>query len=255
MKITSFSLRHFRNDEDYTFQKSFADLAKKYLTENSMITTATAKQLAAITAYDSALNKVSGESKAVLATQADEERDHAWSGANAYLYTLANFCPDDKMKTAAFEIYTLFSKFGNPTQIASSAETSRLQNLIDSIQALPTKTISDSGFTLWYNALVSKHNQYISAANVKNATEAAVIVGNVKNTRAAVDAAYKEAVAVVNAVASIQSTKKIETFISELNNLIAQAKAVIKARKTMAENAEDADAELDAPVSSETVTE
>lgn len=239
-KIKSFAIQKLRNNEDYTFQKSFADMAKKYLTENNMISTAVATHANALIAFDIALNKLSGISKAVLATEADAERDQAWSGANAYLYALANFCPDNKMKTAAFEIYTLFEKFGNPTRLGLSAESSVIQNLIDSIQMLPGETISDCGFTLWYNTLVSKQNQFVSATNTKNSAEAAVIVGNVKDSRNSVDNAYRSAIAVINAVASIQPTDKIATFIAELNNLIDEKIAILKARKTMAENAEDA---------------
>lgn len=234
-KVKSISLKNLRNNEDFTFQKEFADIANKYLSAVTAASAVLKQHKTDLQVYDKELNKVGGVSGAALADEADAERDHAWSGANAYISAVAGYHPTESVKTAADQVYSLFDKFGNPTKMSYSEETSVIQNLIDSIGALPAKTLSDCAFTPWQANLVLKQNNYIKAAASKNQSESAVVVGRIKDARNAVDDDYKAVVETINALSVIQSDSKITSFINEINNLIDLQRTVIKTRKTIAE--------------------
>lgn len=66
-------------------------------------------------------------------------------------------------------------------------------------------------------------------------------VGLVKDTRTAADAAYKQFVASVNAFAIAFGEANYAAFINQMNVMIADIQAELKARKTRAENAKEED--------------
>ena len=81
--------------------------------------------------------------------------------------------------------------------------------------------------------------QFQAARDSQTAAQSNYQVGLVKDTRTAADAAYKQFVASINAFAIAFGETNYATFINQMNVMIADVQAELKARKTRAENAKE----------------
>lgn len=216
-QINQSNFSKFSNNEAYAFHMSVADLAKEI--QKPEVQDIIQKHGEAFEAFKAAINKTGGESAATLAKKADEDRDNGWVGAHAYLRCMANYCPDHQMKSAAAVLLNIFTKYGNPTDLSYTAETSVLDNLIQDIET-KGEAIASAQFDLWLNHLKSMHLNYVSLAKEKNAQSAQKVVGAVKAARIQCENAYGQMAALVNAFILISNGDELNDFARQVNGLL-----------------------------------
>lgn len=111
------------------------------------------------------------------------------------------------------------------------------------LTALPDDTITLLHLADWLAELSSAIARFQNARDMQTTEQSNYQVGLVKETRTAADAAYKQFVASINAFAIAFGETNYATFINQMNVMIADVQAELKARKTRAENAKEDKAE------------
>jgi|BioPla2DNA2_1021312.scaffolds.fasta_scaffold117378_2 hypothetical protein len=109
------------------------------------------------------------------------------------------------------------------------------------LTALPEETFTLLHLADWLAELSSAIARFQNARDMQTVEQSNYQVGLVKDTRTAADAAYKQFEASVNAFAIAFGEANYAAFINQMNVMIADIQAELKARKTRAENAKEED--------------
>lgn len=109
------------------------------------------------------------------------------------------------------------------------------------LTALPEETFTLLHLADWLTELSSAIARFQNARDMQTVEQSNYQVGLVKDTRTAADAAYKQFEASVNAFAIAFGEANYAAFINQMNVMIADIQAELKARKTRAENAKEED--------------
>lgn len=235
MKINSINLARLRNDEAYTFHLGVSHLAAAV--ESESLKPLCAVYAAAFEKLKAAIDFSSEKSAALEAREADAERDTSWRGCNAYIKAVAGYSPDSAERAAAGKVATLFEKYKNPVNLSLAEETSVLDNLIESIEALGNGVTEAAGFGKWLADLKAKQDAYKALAKANVSDAAVKVLGEVKAARAA-DSAYSSVVAMVEALAVVQGEAAFAKFVAELNVIIDRQNQTTKNRSAKAKGGE-----------------
>lgn len=236
MKINSINLARLRNDEAYTFHLGVSHLAAAV--ESESLKPLCAVYAAAFEKLKAAIDFSSEKSAALEARAADAERDTSWRGCNAYIKAVAGYSPDSAERAAAGKVATLFEKYKNPVNLSLAEETSVLDNLIESIEALGNGVTEAAGFGKWLADLKAKQDAYKALAKANVSDAAVKVLGEVKAARAAADSAYSSVVAMVEALAVVQGEAAFAKFVAELNVIIDRQNQTTKNRSAKAKGGE-----------------
>lgn len=232
MKINSIKLPRLRNDEAYTFHLGASAFAVAVDCES--LKPLCAVYTAAFERLKAAIDFSSEKSAAFEARDADAARDNSWRGCNAYIKAVAAYSPDLEERAAANKVATLFEKYKNPVNLSLAEETSVLDNLIESIEALGNDVVEAAGFGKWLADLKAKQNAYKAMAKANVSDAAAKVLGEVKSARTEADKAYSSVVTMVEALAVVQGEAAFTKFVSELNVIIDRQNQTTKNRSTKA---------------------
>ena len=195
------------------------------------LTTAKDNFKAALDTFDDALKDSAGLSAAAAATEADNLRDAAWRGANAYVKAMIAH-PTEAASSAAVEVKSLFDKYGDPTSLSQTEESGVLHNLIQDLKALDSNKLTAAAFSPWLTNMETREENYLTSAQVRTEEEASRITGIVKQSRLAAEGAYRSLVEMVNALCLVNGEAPYATFIDHVNVLIDRQKTVLKSRST-----------------------
>ena len=182
-------------------------------------------------AFDDALKDSAGLSSAAAATEADNMRDAAWRGANAYAKAMTAH-PTEAARLAAGEVKSLFDKYGDPTSLSQTEESGVLHNLIQDLKALDSSKLTAAAFSPWLTNMETCEENFQSSVKVRTEEEAARTIGIVKQSRLVADGAYRSLVEIVNALCLVNGEAPYATFIDHVNVLIDRQKTVLKSRST-----------------------
>ncbi len=239
-KIQTLNVKQLRTEEDFGFHKliqsEMANLPEAG--EATPLYNAMTDFANAYTTFDDALKASASKPATATATAADEARDAAWRGTNAYVKAMCSHPSADVAANAA-EAKSLFDKYGDPTSLAQTEESGVLHNLLQDLSLLDAAKRTALALDVWIDDLESKENAFLAAAAERTEQEAARQVGVVKETRTATDAAYRSLADTVNALAIIEGEAKYATFIDHVNAMIDRQKAILKARTTRAKKEEE----------------
>lgn len=186
----------------------------------------------AVDKFDAALKDSAGSPTSKAASAADTERDQAWRGCNAYVKAMTQH-PLADTRTIAEEAKAMFDKYGDPTDKPQTEESGILHNLLQDLRALSNEKRTALSLDVWINNLDEKENAFLAAVKERTAEEAARIVGIVKQSRQATEAAYGSMVETVNALVLLEGEADYATFIDHMNVLIDRQKTVLKTRSTL----------------------
>lgn len=241
VQINNLDISRLRNDEDFGYQSRVLNMAVAMLTQDVDKPVVAAYQTA-LTAFDEALKQASKNSQTAAVAAADEEVDHLYTGLTLYLRS-QTYHPVEAIRTAAEGVLAIIDKYGKLTDLPYNQQYGALQNSMQELIALPDDTITLLHLADWLAELSSAIARFQNARDMQTAEQSQYQVGLVKDSRTAADAAYKQFVASVNAFAIAFGEANYAAFINQMNVMIADIQAELKARKTRAENAKEETAE------------
>lgn len=242
-KVTNFDVSRLRTEENFGFQMQVkeqaedlpttGDLNAEGLPESSVVilTEAVDGHAAAVTALDEALKDAASVPSSALAAEAEQQRDVAWRGLNAYVKAMTAY-PEEVVAGSARMAKALLDKYGDPTRKPQTEESGILHNLIQDFEANREEQFPDLGVEIWVTDLKNKNQKFLDYSKSRTEEEAARQVGIVKEKILSVNAAYLKLVDTVNAMVLLNGEEKFESFIDRMNILIDRQKAVLKARST-----------------------
>ena len=191
-----------------------------------------------MTAFDAALKQAAKNSQTEAVAAADEVVDRLYTGLTLYLRSLT-YHPVEATRIAAEGVLVIIDKYGKLTGLPYNQQYGALLNSMQELTALTEETFTLLHLADWLAELSSAIARFQNARDMQTVEQSNYQVGLVKDTRTAADAAYKQFVASINAFAIAFSETDYATFINQMNVMIADVQAELKARKTRAENAKE----------------
>lgn len=254
-KINTFNVKQLRTEESFGFHKQ-VETETAYLPNDSeddrpviesldentptvrnsvgsspALTAAIDKYTTAVNTFDDALKDSGTVPGVAVATAADEVRDKAWRGSNAYLKAMTAH-PDEAVRATAKEVKSLFDKYGDPTTLSQTEESGVLHNLLQDLKTLDSSKLTAIAFNPWLADMESSEETFLETVKVRTEEESTRVVGIVKQSRLAADDAYRKLVETVNALSVINGAEPYALFTDHLNVLIDRQKTVLKTRAT-----------------------
>lgn len=237
VQIKSLDISRLRNDEDFGYQTRVVNLAVAMLSQDVDKPVVDAYK-AALTAFDAALKQAAKNSQTEAVAAADEVVDRLYTGLTLYLRSLT-YHPVEATRIAAEGVLVIIDKYGKLTGLPYNQQYGALLNSIQELTALTEETFTLLHLADWLAELSSAIARFQNARDMQTVEQSNYQVGLVKDTRTAADAAYKQFVASINAFAIAFGETNYATFINQMNVMIADVQAELKARKTRAENAKE----------------
>lgn len=237
VQIKSLDISRLRNDEDFGYQTRVVNLAVAILSQDVDKPVVDAYK-AALTAFDAALKQAAKNSQTEAVAAADEVVDRLYTGLTLYLRSLT-YHPVEATRIAAEGVLVIIDKYGKLTGLPYNQQYGVLLNSMQELTALTEETFTLLHLADWLAELSSAIARFQNARDMQTAEQSNYQVGLVKDTRTAADAAYKQFVASINAFAIAFGETNYATFINQMNVMIADVQAELKARKTRAENAKE----------------
>lgn len=237
VQIKSLDISRLRNDEDFGYQTRVVNLAVAMLSQDVDKPVVDAYK-AALTAFDAALKQAAKNSQTEAVAAADEVVDRLYTGLTLYLRSLT-YHPVETTRIAAEGVLVIIDKYGKLTGLPYNQQYGVLLNSMQELTALTEETFTLLHLADWLAELSSAIARFQNARDMQTAEQSNYQVGLVKDTRTAADAAYKQFVASINAFAIAFGETNYATFINQMNVMIADVQAELKARKTRAENAKE----------------
>ena len=162
--------------------------------------------------------------------------------SNAYTYArLMVHHPLPEVREAARGLYELFYKYGRIAHMGFSVEYAKAHHLLNELQHLPKQKRETLHFAPWLEAMQAAADRFEEINMQKSAEDAASITGIARTQRRHAEQAFRLLNMKVNALYAIYQQPHYEKYIDTVNTYIADARALIKARKTRKENAENTD--------------
>lgn len=237
VQIKSLDISRLRNDEDFGYQTRVVNLAVAMLSQDVDKPVVDAYK-AALTAFDAALKQAAKNSQTEAVAAADEVVDRLYTGLTLYLRSLT-YHPVEATRIAAEGVLVIIDKYGKLTGLPYNQQYGALLNSMQELTALTEETFTLLHLADWLAELSSAIARFQNARDMQTVEQSNYQVGLVKDTRTAADAAYKQFVASINAFAIAFGETNYATFINQMNVMIADVQAELKARKTRAENAKE----------------
>ena len=237
VQIKSLDISRLRNDEDFGYQTRVVNLAVAMLSQDVDKPVVDAYK-AALTAFDAALKQAAKNSQTEAVAAADEVVDRLYTGLTLYLRSLT-YHPVEATRIAAEGVLVIIDKYGKLTGLPYNQQYGALLNSMQELTALTEEPFTLLHLADWLAELSSAIARFQNARDMQTVEQSNYQVGLVKDTRTAADAAYKQFVASINAFAIAFGETNYATFINQMNVMIADVQAELKARKTRAENAKE----------------
>lgn len=234
LRIKNLDVRTPRNDEIFGLFMRVLNLAVASLASD-VDKTIVAQFKAAVEAFDAALKQSVKNSHTATVKAADELVDHLYTGLTLYLRALT-YHPVPGVVTAAEQVLDIIDKYGKLTDLPYNQQYGALHNSLQELNALPEETVTQLDMGEWMAALTQAVAQFSMARDAQTYEQSEYSIGLVKDTRAAAEQAYKTFVDAVNAFAAIFGEEGYAGFIGQVNVMIDDLNAELKARKTRAEN-------------------
>ena len=241
-QINSFDISKLRNAEDFSFHTRVVALAAKYLTLESDKSMVDGYNLA-FSAYDEAFKQSNKNSYTDALTAADAEADTLRSYSAMYLRSLEKH-PDEEARAIATQLLGIYDKYGEFMNLGYDEEYGRYANLNTDLENVGTETLDKIHFTPWFAAMQSAVAKVLDLRASKVEEQSRREVGLVKDCRTKCDDAYRKMAKRINALIIVnEDDTPYADFIDQLNVMISDAQAMLKARSTNAGKGEGTETE------------
>jgi hypothetical protein len=179
--------------------------------------------------YSNALNEqkrtvdvFSASKLSIESDKLEKRRDRAYSAFKAYLKVYANdgdIALNEAAERILFVVRESAIETGNPLHLGLAKETSAINSLLRNLEPLRSD-LELIGAINRLNELQAANSAFAELQIERNIEKAGKHSGNVKDARAATDAAYRSIVERINAQALLQGSENFDSFIKEQNTVI-----------------------------------
>lgn len=234
-QIIVFDVSRLRTEEVFGFHQQITNLAVNNLTQENDKPMVDA-YCAPVHKLDVSLKQNVKNSQTAIVAARDEHFDKRYVATSGFIRMLPMH-PDPDVAAIGVEALAIVDKYGNITKLPYNQEYGSAHNFLQDIAALGTEKLTISGLLPWYESLQEAYDWFIAAREGQVLEESTKIVGIIKESREAADAAYRNFIQTVNAKVIVFGEENYASFIDQANVVIANANATLKARSTRSENA------------------
>jgi hypothetical protein len=230
MKVKKMNALHLRKSEHYQLYSEFKALVEDAGAENLKIAPQFAMWLAIFLLEDESFKKITKSTVGDDLNEADRYRDGIFRGmGDANISALNHFNPE--IKAAAKRLKIVFDTYGNVAAMSYIAETAEIVNFVQELRsekfAADVKLVGLEG---WLAELETANNAFDRISKERYDETAGRSTVILKETRAKVDAAYRDIVERINAIYLLENSELHGTFITRLNAVIDKYLNIIAIR-------------------------
>jgi len=246
-KINELMESRLRNDEHFMFHTEFHNLVTTATAETLRVAAQFANYTALLSKEDEGLKKIT---KSVLTAQIhdeDKKRDELYDGMSELTAALTK-SPVQNKRDAANRLKIVFDTYGNISKKPLNEQTSAIINILQELKGQYAADAQLIGLTD-YVTLIEAHNNTLETLVRERYDESTAKTDVVlREARQAVDTAYEDITARVNALALLEGGTTVENFIRSLNTVIAKYTAILNARLGRKHHKPEAEEEPEEPV-------
>jgi len=229
MNIHKIITHNLRNDEHYMFQTEFQNLVTGATPEVLRVTAQFAAYTALLNKEDEGLKKITKSALTAQIHEEDKKRDELYDGMAELTAALVK-SPIQNKRDAAKRLKIIFDTYGNISKKPLNEQTSAIINILQELNGQYAADAQLIGLTD-YVTLIETHNNTLETLVRERYDESTAKTDVVlRDARQAVDAAYEDITARVNALALLEGGTIVENFIRSLNTVIAKYNAILHAR-------------------------
>lgn len=232
IQIDLFRIHDLRDEEDFGFQSRVYNLGAALLTTD-VDKTALAALKVGLDGLDEALEQSKKNKYTEDVAAADEKVDHLYTGLTLHVRA-QTYHPVEATREAAEETIEIIDKYGVVADMPYNQEYGALKNSLQELNALPAETAEALGLNEWLAAIAQAVAVFEMTREQQTSEQSRYQVGLVKQMRTAADNAYRQFVSSINAYAIAFGEEGYAEFIGQVNVMIADIEAELKARKTRA---------------------
>jgi len=228
-KIITIRIGNLRNAEDFGLMQRIAAIT-------NLLTDTADKAVvdsfnAAVTAFDEALkaSQASEFSEAVAA--ADELADKAWRAISNTLKIEVDH-PSEDVRSAATKGLAIVKKYGDITGKAYDEEYGNMYNALQDFTEMGTDKQKLCYIDAWVTELQTRYDEFIAARKSRNAEDAEKTLGLVKLRRQQCDEEFQKLRNYVNVMVTVKGEDAYDSFINNINSILAESKQTLAARST-----------------------
>ena len=225
IQIGTIDLHSLTNDAHFIYMKDV---------ENVMETDEAAKSVARIQTAVAALKKAVDKEDEYLMlskksqytdriTAKDRERDSIFRGYRTAVKGMLRMPVADLAKAAA-ELWQHLKDYNINPDMQLERETSRIMNLVDDLNTKFATQVSKLGLKPYVDALKDANDKVNELLNMRTEDRAQQIAGALRKARLGTDAAYQDAVCLINAMVIVDAEKDLTPLINFLNANIKRYK-------------------------------
>jgi hypothetical protein len=198
----------------------------------------------AFNAEDDAFKKIRQSALTKDISNADFLRDNIFQGIiDANKSALRHFRQD--VVKSAYRLSTVFRTYGNVAQKSLAQESSAITNMLQELNGAYAADVQKVGIADWVAELETANNTVKALMTSRDDEKAAKTTLVMKETRAQVDAAYRDIIVRIEASSVLEEDPtvfnnfihRLNIIIERYNNAVAQRAGRAKARKEKANNA------------------
>jgi len=229
MEISEIRKSHLRNDEHFMLHTEFHNLLSTAGAENLRVATQFAAYTVLYNKEDEGLKRINKSALTARIQDEDKVRDELYDGMTA-LNTALLKSPAENKREAAKRLKIVFDTYGNISKKPINEQTSAIINILQELKGHYSADAALIGLTEYIN-LIETHNNALEALVRERYDESTAKTDVVmREARLALDAAYDDITARINALALLEGGAVCENFIRSLNTVIAKYTAILNAR-------------------------
>jgi len=229
MPITEIQKIRLRNDEHFMLHTEFHNLLSTTGAESLRVAAQFADYTVLLNKEDEGLKKISKSALTAQIHDEDKKRDELYDGMTELTTALLK-SPNENKREAAKRLKIVFDTYGNISKKPINEQTSAIINILQELKGHYLQDAQLIGLTE-YVTLIETHNNALEALVRERYDESTSKTDVVlRDARIAVDTAYDNITARINALALLEGGAVCENFIRSLNTIIAKYSAILNAR-------------------------
>jgi hypothetical protein len=228
MKITRLKLIKLRNEEWFNFFTEFKTFVEETTPEVLDIEALFAVFLNFYKMADDTLEQIRKSNYTFTIVQMDGLRDDVFQGLNETVRSALHHF-NEKKRTAAETLVTLFDHYGNLANRPYNEESAAIYNFLQDIRKYADE-VTALDLNGWLNELERSNNEFVKTVLDRNREYAGRTDLNMLEVRRQAGRAYLDILERIEALCLIQGDEKFAPFIKTLNANIERYKTAIMRR-------------------------
>lgn len=230
-QIEEFSRRGLRDNEELAYNREVEHAILVETTEKLAIGDKFTVYQDKVNKFDDAIVYIAGNPITLQMQEMDAKRDNLLAGLAEQIRTATRHFEPLK-KAAAEALKPVEKTFRGIQRKGFDEESGYVDNLVQKYREEPYKThIATLGLTSWVDKLAATNVDCIELTRDRTLKDTERVVGQAREARKELDAAYNELVRMLNALALVKGDENYAALFDYINGRIAHYRSVIARRK------------------------